>query len=507
MRVAVVGAGFSGLVAARVLVEVGFDVVVYEKDADVGGVWSASRHYPGLSTQNDKMTYAYSELAMPSSYPEFPAGPQIRKYLESYVDRFALAPLLHLGSEVTSADPGSSGGWSLTVTGSDGCVLVDRVDHLVVANGVYSQPRRPFWSGRGAYEAAGGTVVTATDLHDADVVRDRAVVVIGDGKTASDIAVALSEAAASTTVIARELRWKVPKLIAGRVRYQNLLLTRLGENLFRAHRLRGAERFLHGIGNPVRRRLLDGMRGVIARQLGLRQLGLVPASEFSDVASARAALVTDGFYPRVAEGSIRVLRDRSVVGLSAVQGHPTAVLSDGTTVSADVIVVAAGHDQQIPFLPAAVQAELVDDSGDFRLYRNVLPVTVADLTVLGYNQSFFSPLSAEMAAIWVASLLTGQHRLPPVADQEAEISQRLAWSRERTRGAHSSGANITPFSLHNIDDLLDDIGLNVGPAVRARQWLLPVDPAAYRYTLAALVARLPGMSSSVTSQPGAATRG
>lgn len=68
-------------------------------------------------------------------------------------------------------------------------------------------------------------------------------------------------------------------------------------------------------------------------------------------------------------------------------------------------------------------------------------------------------------------MLTGQHTLPPVTDQKAEISQRLAWSRERTRGAHSSGANVTPFSLYNIDDLLHDIGLNVGPAVRARQWL------------------------------------
>ncbi|MEV0879225.1 hypothetical protein AB0I85_15500 [Micromonospora echinofusca] len=33
--------------------------------------------------------------------------------------------------------------------------------------------------------------------------------------------------------------------------------------------------------------------------------------------------------------------------------------------------------------------------------------------------------------------------------------------------------------MHDIDDVLDDLGLNLGPLARARQWLLPVDPRAY----------------------------
>ena len=40
-RVAVIGAGLSGLVSAKHLKDVGIeDVVVYERSADIGGVWS-----------------------------------------------------------------------------------------------------------------------------------------------------------------------------------------------------------------------------------------------------------------------------------------------------------------------------------------------------------------------------------------------------------------------------------------------------------------------------------
>src|SRR5262249_9067872 len=41
-RVCVIGAGISGLVTAKVLLEDGFDPLVFEKDAALGGVWSPS---------------------------------------------------------------------------------------------------------------------------------------------------------------------------------------------------------------------------------------------------------------------------------------------------------------------------------------------------------------------------------------------------------------------------------------------------------------------------------
>ncbi|MEM1021128.1 MAG: FAD-dependent oxidoreductase, partial [Pseudomonadota bacterium] len=63
--IAIVGAGFAGLSTGKLLRDLGYDVTIFEKEADVGGVWSASRRYPGLTTQNPGSTYALSDFPMP----------------------------------------------------------------------------------------------------------------------------------------------------------------------------------------------------------------------------------------------------------------------------------------------------------------------------------------------------------------------------------------------------------------------------------------------------------
>ena len=68
--VAVIGAGIAGLSAAKILGGYGFEVTVYDKAPDVGGVWSRTRRYPGLTTQNSADTYALSDFPMPSHYPQ-----------------------------------------------------------------------------------------------------------------------------------------------------------------------------------------------------------------------------------------------------------------------------------------------------------------------------------------------------------------------------------------------------------------------------------------------------
>ena len=50
MKIAIIGAGPSGLVTAAVLQRFGHDVIVFEKAPDIGGVWSSIRAYPGVTT-------------------------------------------------------------------------------------------------------------------------------------------------------------------------------------------------------------------------------------------------------------------------------------------------------------------------------------------------------------------------------------------------------------------------------------------------------------------------
>lgn len=484
MKIAIVGAGFAGLSSARVLRRLGHEVTVYEKAPDVGGVWSETRRYPGLRTQNDKGTYALSELPMPRDYPEWPSGEQVQQYLETYVDTFGLAPYLRLSTPVTLAEP-TDDGWAVTAAGS-----TEHYDHLVVASGIFSKPFIPPIDGIDILEKVGGVVIPAGDLHSLDQVRGKHAVVLGYGKSACDITVEVAKEAASTTVVARELLWKMPRKIKNVLNFKYLMLTRLGEGLFRYHAVSGAERVLHAKDSALATSMLGSVEKVANQQLGLRRLGLVPGGRFSDIARSTVSLVTEGFYEGVADGSITVKRDTVVTRLGEVDGQPVAELSTGETIPADVVLAATGWTQDIPFLPAEVVDRLVDENGDYVLYRQIHPVGVPRLSFAGYNSSFFSPLSAEVSALWIGSLLGGNHQLPDDEVMRAQVADRLTWMRERTGGKHARGTNIIPFSVHNIDEVLSDVGIGVSRGTRARQWLLPIDPSSYRGILPTLAQRL-----------------
>lgn len=484
MKVAVVGAGVAGLATAKVLTQAGHDVLVHDRTPDVGGVWSATRRYPGVTTQSARDTYAFSDFPMPKSYPEWPSGEQVQAYLASYAAHFGLEDKLRLETTVRSAEPGPDG-WTLTL--HDG--RTERFDHLVVANGVFSEPLLPAWDGVEEFAAAGGRLVPAAEFRDASAAAGKNVVVVGYGKSSCDVAYEISRVAAGTDVIARQLLWKVPKKVNGVVNFKYLLLTRLGEALFPWETKRGIEKFLHGPGNGLRRRMLNSLGTATVRQYELKKLGLVPPGNMEDIVTTAIGLVTDGFYEQVAAGKITVHREQTVKRLLEKDGRPHVELADGSLLPADLVVCATGYRQGIPFLPADVQARLLDERGNFQLYRHVLPLDVPDLTFAGYNSSFFCPLNAEMAAVWIAALLAGQVSPPPPADMRAQVEARLSFLDGALKGHHSRGTKIIPYSLHNVDELLGDLGLDIGRGAKLKQWLGPVDPSAYREVAGRLLER------------------
>lgn len=490
MRIAIIGAGFAGLASGKVLTEFGHEATIFEKAPDVGGVWSETRRYPGLSTQNDKGTYHLSDLPMPKDYPEWPTGEQVQQYLESYSRTFDLTPRLRLGTEVVAADLDENGPrWTVRTKGVDGTEEEHEFDYLVVANGIFSQPFIPAYDGREEHERAGGRLCAPSDIHDLAEVRDRDVLVIGYGKSACDIAAAISNSARSTTVVARQLIWKMPKKIRGVLNFKYLMLTRLGEALFEYQRTSGFERFLHGRGRKVRDSMLGSLESVATKQLRLREADLVPRGGFERIARSTVSLTTDGFFEKVHQGEISVVRDSEITRLMEKDGRPVAELSDGSTRPADVVICATGWRQGVPFLSEELQDRLTDERGNFELYRFILPHEVPGLAFAGYNSSFFSPLSAEVSALWIANHLMGASNLPPVEERRRQVQERLRWMEERTEGHHARGTNLIPFSMHNVDESLAEIGLEVGRGQRLREWLMPVRPGDYRKVTGQLLAR------------------
>lgn len=481
--ICIIGAGFAGLTSARVFKALGYEVTLYEKEADVGGVWSASRRYPGLTTQNTRTTYELSDFPMPLSYPEWPSGEQVQLYMQSYVDHYDFNEQVNLNRTVlaTSFDANRNV-WTVNTRGLTSELETAEFDYLIIGNGIFSVPSIPTYTGVESFIEAGGQVCHTSEFTRREDARDKNVLVIGYGKSSCDVANAIQDITASTNVVARSLIWKIPKMIANKLNYKHLFLSRMSEALFRYIHLRGMDKFFHTLGNPIRKAMLNSVEFLVERQLGLKRLGLHPNTPLESIARSTVSLVSDDFYQNIEAGKIGIKKQAVITALNGKQ----ALLSNGEKVPVDLIVCGTGWQQVCPFLEQDIIDRVTDEEGNFRLFRSMIPVDVPRLAFNGYNSSFFSQLNCEVGALWLADYLNQGFELPSSAEQNRDIDERLAWMEKRTLGKHSKGTNIIPFSIHHIDELLEDMQMNIDRFTQLKQWLGALQPKVYGHILPAL---------------------
>ena len=110
-RIAIIGAGSSGLAAARVFSRNGLQPIVLEKDKYVGGIWKYEPNsktrpmYRGLRTNLPKEIMAFREFPFPKPQdPSFLPQEKVQEYLEAYRDHFDLTKYIHYGCEVTKVE-------------------------------------------------------------------------------------------------------------------------------------------------------------------------------------------------------------------------------------------------------------------------------------------------------------------------------------------------------------------------------------------------------------------
>ncbi len=474
-NIAIVGAGFAGLVSTKVFRDFGWSVKTFEKDSEVGGVWSSSRRYPGLTTQNVRSTYSLSDFPYPKNYPEWPSGEQVQKYLADYVTHFGLANDINLNTTVESTTFDEvSQSWMVVTSDSEGS-HEEKFDFLVVANGIFSDPLVPEFDGQEAFLAAGGTIQHTCDFHTVDEVAGKDVVVVGFGKSSCDVAAATVGTSKSTTIVARKIIWKIPKKFKNVLNYKMLLLTRMGEALFPYVELKGFEKFLHGKGKAVSAGMLGSVQSVVTSQFKLNDIELHPHTSLDTIVRSTVSLASDNFFKYVQEGKLVVERDTEIITLEPGM----ATLKNGKQIPAEAIICGTGFYQRVPFFSSELMERVTDSKDNFKLYRHILPIAVPRLAFNGYNSSFYSQLNAEVGAWWISAYLSGMLELPSDSEQIEFADKRLKWMEERTEGKHSRGTNIIPFSVHNVDELLSDLGIHISGFKRFQEWLLPIDPRNY----------------------------
>src|SRR5947199_1277178 len=102
-RVAIVGAGFSGLCMAIRLRREGIeDFLVLERGDEVGGTWRDNT-YPGCQCDIPSALYSYSFAPNPNWSRLYPLQGEIRSYLKDCAERYGVRPYIRFGHEITAA--------------------------------------------------------------------------------------------------------------------------------------------------------------------------------------------------------------------------------------------------------------------------------------------------------------------------------------------------------------------------------------------------------------------
>ena len=150
-RCAVIGAGASGLAAAHRLRQAGVEVVVFEKNADVGGTW-LENVYPGCRVDVPNQLYSFSFLQTNDWASRFSAQPDLLAYLQRVVKDLDLGECIRFSSEVTEARfDEETGTWTLTVQAGDGTSTAASFDGVVSAVGQLNRPSFPAVPGRARF--------------------------------------------------------------------------------------------------------------------------------------------------------------------------------------------------------------------------------------------------------------------------------------------------------------------------------------------------------------------
>src|ERR1700712_698565 len=380
-RLAIIGAGPGGLVAARYALEAGFDVAVFEASDDLGGQWHTtaphSGIWPGMRTNTSRMMTAFSDQAPPAEHELFPLAEQVQAYLRRYADSFGVIDQIRFRAPVTEVDRG----WIV-----DG----ERFDAVVVASGRFRRPYVP-----AGMDGFGGEMLHAYDYPGAEPFRGRRVLVYGNGISGHEIA---SDVATVTSVVSayRKPRYVLQKVVDG---------------------VPSDWRWYTHAAALQRRSLPLGEWSARLRERIVRLSG--HPADFGATAPADDLLVAghslcQDYLAQVQRGEI-VCRP----GIASLAGR-RVTFTDGSEETVDVLICATGYTPDIPYLSDEVWRTM---GPQLSLHHRTFHPRLPGLALIGQFalQGPYFPL-LELQARWVVGVWAGALPAPPPAGMAAGVA-------------------------------------------------------------------------------------
>jgi cation diffusion facilitator CzcD-associated flavoprotein CzcO len=385
-EVLIVGAGQAGLVLAARLKQMGVDALLVEKTARIGDVWR--NRYHSLTLHNETWANSLPYIPFPDTWPTFLPKDKLAGWLEAYAEFMEL----NVWTD-TSFDGGEyeedTRTWTVRLHDKSGSERIVRPAHLVFATGgVSGTPYVPSIEGIGDFV---GDVVHSSAFGDGKSYGVGSAVVFGTGNSGHDVAQELHAQGVKVTMVQQSPTCVVSLVPSGTMVYA----------LYSEHQaVEDIDLITASIPYPVLRdsyQYLTRKTCALDSKLlsGLRSAGFELDFEPDNTGFHMKYLRRGGGYyinvgcsDLIANGEIGVVQARDV---ERVAEHGL-VMADGSTVSAELIVLATGYENMQEGVRRYLGDDVAEKVGpiwgfdeDFEL-RNVWRRTGQDhLWIMGGN--------------------------------------------------------------------------------------------------------------------------
>ncbi|MEY2513216.1 MAG: hypothetical protein QOJ89_574 [bacterium] len=332
VRIAIIGAGFSGIGMAIRLRQAGIeDFVVLERAGDVGGTWEANT-YPGCQCDVPSHLYSFSFEPNPTWTRTYSLQPEIWAYLRRCSVRYGIGPHLRLGHELTGATwDEQARRWHVeTSRGSFVAQLV------IDATGPLSHPAVPRI--RGLHRFEGKLFHSAKWDHDHDLTGER-VAVIGTGASAIQFVPRIQPQVGQMHIFQRTAPWIMPHTDRPTSRFERQLYRRLplAQKIVRTVVYCTREVYLIGFAKqPRMARPAERIATLhLRRHVRDRELRRKLKPDFR--LGCKRVLLSNEWYPALTKPNVELVTEQIV----AVEGREI-VLADGTRREVDTIILGTG---------------------------------------------------------------------------------------------------------------------------------------------------------------------
>lgn len=335
MRIAILGAGASGLCMAVKLKEAGYtQITIFEKSDGVGGTWRANT-YPGCGCDVPSHLYSYSFDLNPNWNFKWSMQPQILQYFNDFADKYDVRKLCQFNTEIVDCKYDEAGAlWTLT----DATGAAKEFDLVVSGLGQLNIPHTPEFPG--ASDFKGASFHSAQWDHSVDL-EGKTVCVVGNGPSAVQFIPPVQKMAGKLINFQRSPAWCRPR---GQREYtasdkKSFASQRFRMNWYRwrirAYADFGFGAFMQKSPMKMDKSMKDMCQKHFDDQISDPKIRELLQPDFEP--GCKRILISDDYFPALCQPNVEIVRE----GVERIT--ETGVIgTDGTERECDVIIFGTG---------------------------------------------------------------------------------------------------------------------------------------------------------------------